>query len=661
MEALSRCCKATHALVNDPIVWQGMYHNVFGWKPSPLSFTSSKWPELFKRRARSKLYAWGKPDSGRLGTATRNIPPEYARRAGFTTAVVRPFPINAFSHVVLADVTAGGFSFQILTSNGEIYSTGSSWNGGQVGPGPDSYDFQTRPGVSLPIRGGATRNNAGGNATRVAPEDSTDANPDALTFGPLFPGNPFPMGRVGGVIHANHGHPVPTPIDAPTDVSADAPTSTSPDALTFGPLFPGTPFPMGRVGGVIHANHGHPVPTPTDAPTDVSVDAPTSTSLGGLTLGPLFPGTPFPMGRIGGVIRDFLGPPQPSTAAPSSRVTGLPATATSPIVTATPISDVPMPQPGGRPEPPTTTQAPPSVPKVETQEGVVSLMKTPVPVEFIALSSGRCHFIALDSKGSIWSWDHPAQRMGIRLHFDQLSSGNAILKIAAGWNISTAYVLNVGIIVWHKRDAVPKLDKAYPVEHTARAHYKVIRGTGAVRGDARVVDFVACDGFVVFITGKGELYRVDVGNPELVERIRPVLLSEFMARLEEGSRFVRLSGSFRNFAAISSDDQVLIGNRETTEPQIIPELQKRNFISIAVGDYHYLGLLKNGTLLSWGRESNSCGCLGLGVPEEVFRNGGSLHESSVTVHKPLEVDLGGKKAVAIAAGGWQSCAIVADV
>ena len=39
----------------------------------------------------------------------------------------------------------------------------------------------------------------------------------------------------------------------------------------------------------------------------------------------------------------------------------------------------------------------------------------------------------------------------------------------------------------------------------------------------------------------------------------------------------------------------------------------KNIKRIEIGDYHYLALTADGTLLSWGTESRFCGCLGLGV------------------------------------------------
>jgi SCF-associated factor 1 len=52
-----------------------------------------------------------------------------------------------------------------------------------------------------------------------------------------------------------------------------------------------------------------------------------------------------------------------------------------------------------------------------------------------------------------------------------------------------------------------------------------------------------------------------------------------------------------------------------SRPQDIPALQHSNVIALAYGDYHYHALHANGKITSYGRDSQSCGSLGLSGPE----------------------------------------------
>lgn len=99
--------------------------------------------------------------------------------------------------------------------------------------------------------------------------------------------------------------------------------------------------------------------------------------------------------------------------------------------------------------------------------------------------------------------------------------------------------------------------------------------------------------------------------------VHPVLLSLFA---------LQISAQYRTFVAYStgSSSVVLKGTNETTveDPEIVPELQNRNIISLIIGDYHYGALTSTGKLLTWGDFSR--GALGLGDPTaiEVGQPGG---------------------------------------
>ncbi|PVH21607.1 serine hydroxymethyltransferase, cytosolic [Candidozyma haemuli] len=75
---------------------------------------------------------------------------------------------------------------------------------------------------------------------------------------------------------------------------------------------------------------------------------------------------------------------------------------------------------------------------------------------------------------------------------------------------------------------------------------------------------------------------------------------------------------------------------------ILPDLQGKLIKDVVVGDYHFLAITEAGELLSWGLESQSNGCLGLGRMEtldnygdNIRREGSGLRVTNpVTVSKP---------------------------
>lgn len=272
--------------------------------------------------------------------------------------------------------------------------------------------------------------------------------------------------------------------------------------------------------------------------------------------------------------------------------------------------------------------------------------------KFVSVSSGRCHFVALDNAGNIWSWDDPRTAHGVNIQFigpdgkNLISEGHKVLQCIAGWDSSVAYLYNYGLVYWRKRTALGEND------HFALAHHQLVPGTGEVNGNNKVVDFIVGDGFLVYLTADGGLYRNDM----IGEVSFPLI--KFQGYLKKNAqslqpKFTRLSGNFSTFACFTNEDIVLIGSRDIDEPQIIEELQHRGCISIAVGDYHFLALCEDGSLYTWGLESQTCGCLGLGLDPE-----GSIREGNGTrIRKPTLIPTEGK-VIAISAAGWQSSAII---
>lgn len=140
-----------------------------------------------------------------------------------------------------------------------------------------------------------------------------------------------------------------------------------------------------------------------------------------------------------------------------------------------------------------------------------------------------------------------------------------------------------------------------------------------------------------------------------------------------------------NFIAYSTGASsiVLIGSTDTTpesDPQIIPSLQHKAVISVALGDYHNAALTESGKLLAWGQYSS--GALGLGDPTKLEPGapGGFATQATLdtarsrrrgvppSVEVPTEVrfDHGKQRSAdrfcfAVAAAGWHTGALVIDL
>lgn len=283
--------------------------------------------------------------------------------------------------------------------------------------------------------------------------------------------------------------------------------------------------------------------------------------------------------------------------------------------------------------------------------------------KIVAVSSGRAHFIALSSTGLLYTWDSRGQySIGVRVALinpqtDREIKGR-ILKIRAGWSLSSCLVEKLGIVIWSRRTNVHNSQ--------AKAYVRIVANSK----EDRIADYVVLEHTLIYITTKGLLYKVDLEGVDLenpIERVNPIpsgaILSSFEDHLKQegSSKFVRLSGCYQTFTVISDGDDVLIGKANENnykKPIVISKLQHNSIIAVAAGDYHYLALRKDGTLYSWGRESHSNGCLGLGKLQDILDSGiGTLDESDLVVSEPHKVPIDGR-VLAIAAAGWQSAAIV---
>lgn len=248
-------------------------------------------------------------------------------------------------------------------------------------------------------------------------------------------------------------------------------------------------------------------------------------------------------------------------------------------------------------------------------------------------SAGRRHVLALDDNDEIISWDRVNSK-GYKI-FSQNGRdfGGKPTRVVAGWEHSSAYVPETGIVYWqpvanNERDEM--LDGIHVRE-------SVIPGTATVRSnesrsDVRVLVHVLLEGFAVWITTESKVFASHLGSDNYGNM--PFELPGY-GRL--GRELKDMQGSFRSFAVFAASGEVLLGNveyiqrcaiaaRESEQnqdqrllediiihmPEQKPALQHSGVIQLAFGDWHYHALHADGTITSYGTDPQSCGALGLG-------------------------------------------------
>lgn len=526
---LSCTSRTLNYYTSDPSVWHDLYFATFGGQPNP--FTSTKWPEMYKWRSRAGMFTWGNLDRGRLGYLRDSVPKEAISNFN---GVCIPQLVTQLKKLVVSDVAGAGFSFALLTGDGQIFTMGQL-------------------------------------SERIPP-----------TTG----------GHVGTVVHLN----------APLH-------------------FPRGPLPHARIPRFVEPLRG----------PAVGVDHP---------------------------------PENPESAQPAAQSSSDNNTNKEPKDEKTKIDYLDFFS--------ASELAKPKPLDVNSEQ----------KIKFKSISTGRSHLLALDEAHNIWTWDYMYAAAGVRLQFPFNTDGQPnklVRKLCAGWNFSSALIEDVGIAVWFHNTRYQKLPvyeedipvwkkeaKAAPVEPV------IVPYTNAsIDSDDYIVDLMAGEDFLIYLTSDGKLYSISTRDSTTIETESRELLKLFLDELDSLStgdsesktkaRFVKLSGSYHHFAAFSNNDHVLIGKgpiNASTTPQVIPKLQKAGCFSVATGDHHFLALLHGGKLLAWGRESMNCGDLGLGPQEKVLALGGHREGRDLVVSEPLEVDVGSGKVLAIAAGGWHSCAII---
>lgn len=318
-------------------------------------------------------------------------------------------------------------------------------------------------------------------------------------------------------------------------------------------------------------------------------------------------------------------------------------------------------------QPPEELTFPPGLSRPEVNETqFVTKMELPNPetLKYITqISSGRLHVLALDNFSNMYTWDsgNSDWRTGVQLKLTGLHG--RVTKIHAGWSSSVCLVLGVGLVYWCGREPISE-ESFERGELESEAIYHVIPDLNMC------VDFIALRDCVLYVSADESLmhFPINRGREETEEGeftgSIPLegfnkWLSKFNVKNKIESSFTKLTGSYNSFVVFTDHELVLYGKGEDLEamsPTVIPHLQNNGVIHVVTGDYHFLALTDKGELLSWGRESQSRGCLGLGdlsgySEEEVLTD-----NRDKTVNRPMNVlkPTSGGRWLAVTAGGWQS-------
>ncbi|ETN45096.1 uncharacterized protein HMPREF1541_09972 [Cyphellophora europaea CBS 101466] len=256
-------------------------------------------------------------------------------------------------------------------------------------------------------------------------------------------------------------------------------------------------------------------------------------------------------------------------------------------------------------------------------------------------SSGRRHVLALTDDGEVLSWDR-INGKGLKAfsrharHF-----GGTPTRVAAGWAMSSAYIPETGIVYWNpiKNDGSDnELDGLHVQERT-------IPGTAVQQTDKEPIEVtkhVVLEDFIVWITSHSKIYACGLQTESADQTAPNEDFFEVPGYTAPGRDLKDIQGQFHNFGVFTSTGEVLAGNVDylrqvaaalrnnpslrdsgdwseypaviSSRPADVPTLQHTGVVQLAYGDHHYHALHANGKISSLGRDSKSCGQLGLSDP-----------------------------------------------
>ena len=278
-------------------------------------------------------------------------------------------------------------------------------------------------------------------------------------------------------------------------------------------------------------------------------------------------------------------------------------------------------------------------------------------------SAGRAHVLGLSDSGRIWFWNHvdwtgsQIKFLGIDIlegEIYQRPGIGRVKKIVAGWTKSSALIEGTGIVIWDahepnlrargsgeqeedtwlvlKADIVPGTSYERPRKPSSGGASTQARDPINPEDFGEVVDYIMMEEYTVFLTHAGRVFASKGSwTPDSREMSFPVEIP-----VPDNIIVTALHGNFRSFALILANDDVLIATPDLgylsalidayKSPHLVgdphrpsvpslkryPCLQKRGVVTLAFGDWHWHALLRDGSILSGGTESQSCGSFGLG-------------------------------------------------
>lgn len=262
-------------------------------------------------------------------------------------------------------------------------------------------------------------------------------------------------------------------------------------------------------------------------------------------------------------------------------------------------------------------------------------------------SSGRAHILALTDDGDIISWDR-SNAKGLKVFSNEgRDFGGKPTRVAAGWGESSAYVPERGIIYWAP---IPNNQQDEMLDGV-HIEGKVVPGTARRKTDTgyiEVVKHIALEGFVVWITSDSKIYACTFrGDSQQSQPDSTDVPFEVPGYSAPNRQLLDVQGQFQRFGVFTASGEVLAGDTDylrqcaaaaqhqsqnesgvaksedwsdlttllASRPQDVRALQNSNVIALAFGDHHYHALHANGKITSYGRDSQSCGSLGLCGPE----------------------------------------------
>ncbi|MCJ1462572.1 hypothetical protein MMC07_001174 [Pseudocyphellaria aurata] len=253
-------------------------------------------------------------------------------------------------------------------------------------------------------------------------------------------------------------------------------------------------------------------------------------------------------------------------------------------------------------------------------------------------STGRSHVLGLADNGTVWYW-RKYTAIKIQLSDVGISEEN-IERAVAGWDRSSLYVNGTGIVYWpppHVHDTNSAQDAV--MEDCLQIDPVIIPSTGYRRNRndraqeslasriGVVTNHIVLEGYIVFITDHDKIFSFQTKYPVVdFPQPEPVELTTFYSESSSPFQVRDIQGSFRSFAIFTKSGSVLTASCPLLDifhlppdargplphPNAIPGLQGQSIISLAFGDHHFHALHTNGTITSYGTESQGCGALGLG-------------------------------------------------